>query len=261
MTMSADARLLDLVGEIQGLLDLDEFRHGLLDGLVRAVPAEWVSINDIGPRPDEVVFLTEPELPPGMGAVFARLAHENPLIERFQRTRDGRAYRFSDVVTTAQRHALAIHREFYGPLDIEHQIAFVLRTEPDTFLGVALCRSERDFADEERDLLDRARPFIIQGYRNALAHTRVVRRLTGSSASPEAALAAALRGTGLTARESTVVSLVALGRAGGEIATALEVSERTVHKHLENAYRKLEVTSRSQAAGAAWRLLESGSTQ
>ncbi|MEA2471352.1 MAG: hypothetical protein QOE38_2351, partial [Thermoleophilaceae bacterium] len=35
--------LLELVGEVVGLLDIHEFRSGLLDALRRAVPVDWIS--------------------------------------------------------------------------------------------------------------------------------------------------------------------------------------------------------------------------
>ena len=44
-----------------------------------------------------------------------------------------------------------------------------------------------------------------------------------------------------------MLGLVALGRTNVAIAHTLEVSPRTVAKHLEHIYRKLEVTSRTAA--------------
>jgi len=51
----------------------------------------------------------------------------------------------------------------------------------------------------------------------------------------------------LTAREREVLRWVARGKSNGEIATALYVSESTIRKHLENAYKKLGVFSRTAA--------------
>jgi DNA-binding CsgD family transcriptional regulator len=51
----------------------------------------------------------------------------------------------------------------------------------------------------------------------------------------------------LSEREREVLRWVARGKANGEIATALYISEATVRKHLQNAYRKLDVTSRTAA--------------
>ena len=55
----------------------------------------------------------------------------------------------------------------------------------------------------------------------------------------------------LTEREREVLSLVALGRTNVAIGHALACSPRTVAKHLEHAYRKLDVTSRVEAVRLA----------
>jgi pimeloyl-ACP methyl ester carboxylesterase/DNA-binding CsgD family transcriptional regulator len=52
---------------------------------------------------------------------------------------------------------------------------------------------------------------------------------------------------GLSARECEVLRWVARGLTNAEIAAALYVSESTVRKHLQNAYRKLDVATRTAA--------------
>jgi DNA-binding CsgD family transcriptional regulator len=52
----------------------------------------------------------------------------------------------------------------------------------------------------------------------------------------------------LTARETDVLWLVANGRTSAQAARALQISARTVEKHLENVYGKLGVTTRTEAA-------------
>jgi ATP/maltotriose-dependent transcriptional regulator MalT len=63
---------------------------------------------------------------------------------------------------------------------------------------------------------------------------------------PAAAEAASV----LTARELDVLKLVARGLSNTEIAQRLFLSEHTVHRHLANILRKLDLSSR--AAAAAW---------
>jgi len=57
-------------------------------------------------------------------------------------------------------------------------------------------------------------------------------------------------GTVLTPRELDVLKLVAQGLSNPEIAGRLMLSEHTVHRHLANILRKLNLSSR--AAAAAW---------
>jgi DNA-binding NarL/FixJ family response regulator len=54
----------------------------------------------------------------------------------------------------------------------------------------------------------------------------------------------------LTPRELDVLKLVAQGLSNTEIAQRLVLSEHTVHRHLANILRKLDLPSR--AAAAAW---------
>jgi DNA-binding NarL/FixJ family response regulator len=72
-------------------------------------------------------------------------------------------------------------------------------------------------------------------------------------AAPDVAAVDALRGRGdthgLSARELEVLRLVAAGQSNREIAETLVISEHTVARHLQNIFRKIDVTSRT-AAGA-----------
>jgi DNA-binding CsgD family transcriptional regulator len=250
--------LLDLIGDVSGQLDLDEFRLGLLEALGRAVPSDWVSLNDLGPDPGDSTVLIDPPFPPEDHELFAGLAGENPLIAHYQRTLDGRAYRFSDVVTPAELHCLRLYREFYARIGLEHQIAFTLPPRPGRLLGVALSRRERDFTDAEQKLLNDARPFLIQAYRTAIEHTELL-NAGGPGVSHRSAtdsLTGALTEAGLSTREAAVLALVVTGFSDEAAGEALGISPRTVQKHLERCYRKLDVVSRSGAATVAWALVD-----
>jgi LuxR family maltose regulon positive regulatory protein len=58
----------------------------------------------------------------------------------------------------------------------------------------------------------------------------------------------ARRPDGLTAREAQVLELLAVGDTNNEIAVKLVVSVHTVERHLQNAYRKVDVRNRADAA-------------
>lgn len=51
----------------------------------------------------------------------------------------------------------------------------------------------------------------------------------------------------LTNRELEVFKLLVLNKSTKEIATILNISEKTVRNHISNTMQKLEVKSRSQA--------------
>jgi DNA-binding CsgD family transcriptional regulator len=244
-----ESRLLELIGDTHGLLDLEEFRHGLCDALRRAVRCDWVSINEIGPVPGDHWSIVEPPLPIEAHEIFGRFMHQNPLVAYMMESRRGTARRLSEMVSLEEFHKLEIYRRLYGPLGLEHQIAFTLPQEPPRLLGVALSRRRGDFDDADRDLINQARPFLIQSYRNAIAFARL-REAVGTEP-----LVAALRAAGLTPREAEVMSLLARGSSNGDLAAALGISVRTAEKHVQNAFVKLGSRSRSEAAAQAWGLV------
>jgi DNA-binding CsgD family transcriptional regulator len=192
------------------------------------------------------VSLTDPPVPPEIHEAFARYGAQNPLVERYLRTRDGRAVRLSDVVTRRDLHRLDLYREVYRPLGVEYQMAFTLPSSSQRVLGVALSRGARDFSVRERDLLNLARPYLIQAYRNALAHTA----LAGAQA-PTIELPA-LRALGLSERQSEVLLLVSMGSSNADVAASLGIGLRTAQKHLEACFATLGVRTRSDAARIAW---------
>jgi two-component system, NarL family, response regulator LiaR len=55
----------------------------------------------------------------------------------------------------------------------------------------------------------------------------------------------------LSPRESETLALLAIGMSNRTIGEALFISENTVRTHLKSVYRKLGVTSRSQAVAKA----------
>lgn len=78
----------------------------------------------------------------------------------------------------------------------------------------------------------------------------LLKLIDGERASGPALLRAEL---GLTERESQVLYWVANGKTNRETAQILDMSPRTVNKHLEQIYTKLDVDNRTAAAGTALR--------
>jgi DNA-binding NarL/FixJ family response regulator len=63
------------------------------------------------------------------------------------------------------------------------------------------------------------------------------------------------RAYGLTTREAEVVSWVAQGKSNGDIASILDMSEKTTKKHLSVCFQKMGVENRSAAAVMALEVL------
>ncbi len=101
--------------------------------------------------------------------------------------------------------------------------------------------------------------FLLKGFSQKELVTAIENAAAGKPASgsgPFAKIAASMeprdtraaRDSGLTPRESQVLSHVAFGLSNDEIARSLEISVETVKEHVQNLLRKLEVKDRTQAA-------------
>jgi DNA-binding CsgD family transcriptional regulator len=218
--------LLELVGEAYSFEDLPQFRAGIVEVLNRVVPSHRVGYNEISP--DDTFAVMLPEYDVGLMPRFAALAHENPLIERFQRTGDGRPYRISDVADQATFHATALYKEFYRPMGVETQVAFTLPSRPQLIVGLALTREREDFSDREVQILALARPHLIQAYRNA--------QLRGARAATLAALEAGL--------DALARHIVVLDRHG-----CIEFATDGARRLLDDSTR---LRDRLPAAAQAW---------
>ncbi|HEV7773580.1 MAG TPA: helix-turn-helix transcriptional regulator [Conexibacter sp.] len=174
----ADVRaLLELVNESNAHRNLRSFRQGILPGLRRLVPCEIASYNEIEPERAFVISDPADALADAFDdphAVLARNSATHPLIQHYARTRDGRAYKMSDLLTKEQFHRTQTYEDIFVKLGLEHQIAFSLPSQPTVVIGVALGRDgRRDFAERDRTLLNLARPALVQAYRNVAAYARL----------------------------------------------------------------------------------------
>jgi DNA-binding NarL/FixJ family response regulator len=99
-------------------------------------------------------------------------------------------------------------------------------------------RGRRDFSDQDRALLSVLRAPLNAALLRARRRQQARQALTTMAGHWLA---------GLTEREIQILRLVADGRTNTAIAHALEISPRTVAKHLEHTYRKLGVNNRAAA--------------
>jgi DNA-binding CsgD family transcriptional regulator len=128
---------------------------------------------------------------------------------------------------------------------LEGSPAALERARALTDLGAAVRRS--GMRSEARPLLRRGLDLAQRCGATATAE-RALAELLATGARPRRT---ALTGVdALTASERRVAEMAAEGLTNREIAQALFVTEKTVEWHLGQAYRKLEISSRSELAGA-----------
>jgi DNA-binding CsgD family transcriptional regulator len=181
------------------------------------------TVHSTGPAPDTESI-----------RAFAAHAGENPLVAHQHLTGDPSTVRLSDFITARQFHRRPIYNLLYRRLGVEFQVAFGVGADPGQVAGIALNRRHRDFSDRDVEVLGLLRPLFAE-VRATLAvhrsHDGIAERLTP--------------------RQRAVTALVARGATNAQIAGRLQISEKTVAKHLEHVYEALGVGNRT-AAAALW---------
>ena len=239
---------------VDGLAELDDpagFADVVLPGLAALVGCEMLSYNEIGPAAGQVRYCGYPAgvLAVVDQAMFAAHVHQHPLVNYYRRTGGNEPVKISDFLSRQQLHRTGLYAEFFRRVSVEHQIAIRLPGADAQVIGVALSRQRTDFTEADRELLGLLRLPLMTALLRAHARHDAQRALA-TTAPGELA--------DLTDREIQILQLVALGRTNTAIAHTLDVSPRTVAKHLEHIYRKLGVSSRTAAvsstAGAGQRI-------
>jgi DNA-binding CsgD family transcriptional regulator len=234
---------------VDGLTELDDpegFAGLALPGLARLVGCDSLSFTVLGAESGQVSITRHPDgiSSPGSVAAFASYVHEHPLANYYRETGDARPIMISDFLSRQDFHRLNLYGEYFRSIPVEYQIAFGLPAAGSEIIGIALNRAGSDFTEDERDLLSVIRVPLMTALERARQRQRAREGLATATSGALAGL------NDLTDREMRVLRLAALGRTNSAIARALDVSPRTVAKHLEHIYRKLDVTSRTSAVFA-----------
>ena len=207
------------------------FPHPVLQALRDLVPCEVVAFHD-GRAPAEpaLVYAGEPagEMTAEIRAAHCRLRHEDPV-----RPATG-ARMLSEAVSLREFRRLDLYREVHRPLGVEHLLWLYLEPQASD-ARLEFDRVEANFGERDKRILNLLLPHLQHFLRAARDRVgpRGVRMLTP--------------------REREVITHVAVGRTNGEIAWLLKISPATVRKHLENAYAKLGVHTRTGAVAAVFR--------
>jgi DNA-binding CsgD family transcriptional regulator len=165
--------LLESGARLHASADPAQLPHIALCELRKLVPCDTVAWNTVDWKRRQIAWHAEPwNYYPDMKSLMSRLQpylHEHPLIQHFQKTGDGEAMKITDFLSQTEFHRLALYHEFYRPLQIEFQIAFVLPPQNGSFVGVSLNRQKSDFSDRDRLMLNLFRRQVIQAHVRAEA--------------------------------------------------------------------------------------------
>jgi DNA-binding CsgD family transcriptional regulator len=219
---------LELLHEAGAVEGPDPFPEHVLEGLKRLVPCDVVAYHEGPVSQPAVAFAGEPR---GQVTQAIRDAHERLVSQDVLTPVEG-ARKYSDFLSQRQFHRLAFYHEVARPLGVEDMIRLWIEPNGGENSRLEFDRPDWGFRERDRSLLDLLLPHFRQLRRSAAARRRPRRRAD------------------LTTREHEVLELVAGGRTNAEVARVLWISPGTVRKHLENAYEKLGVHTRTGAVSA-----------
>ena len=240
---SLDAGDLERVGRFvaeTGEIDGDEpFPAEFLAALRRLVSCDSVTfceLDRVGKRAlGTVAFPEEPEEDDELSLDYWTARREHPICRYHETTGDWRAYRLSDFVEMRRFRSSRIYAEWFRPQHVESLITVGLDSPLSHTKVFLLARSGgRDFDAADCLVLDVLRPYLAMRYEAA--------RSVGNGNLTDGVL---------TCRERQILALVAEGKTNGAVADELCIAPGTVRRHLENAYAKLGVHTRTGAVRAA----------
>lgn len=216
------------------------FPRPAVDLLAQVVRGEFVGYYewDHGARYRPVTAVEVPVVPESREVAEARMVYccSYPLSILRWRS-ETRALNLSDFVSQRALHRTEYYEGVLRPFGIEHQMRLWLSAPPGMSRVFYFSRrsTQADFNERDRTLLELLRPFLVALRERFEAH-----------------VAHEANGSGLTDREAEILAWVARGKTNQEIAALLVVSPHTVRKHLEHAFKKLRVHTRTAAVARAF---------
>ena len=224
-----------LVAFVHDAADIDSrlpFPPELVARLRELVPtADIATYCEVDPDRHRVIYDADQSAcvrDPDVGERYWELRHEHAVGEYFARTGDFRPRRMSDLLPARVWRSRELYQLVFRPYqyELDVRLASSRSGHTRTFLFVA---QKRDFDERDRLVLELLRPHL----------ARIVDR-SARRAQPTLDLR-------LTPRECEILEWVERGKTNAEIAQSLWLSPGTVRKHLETAYDKLGVRSRTAA--------------
>ncbi|MEU6392347.1 LuxR C-terminal-related transcriptional regulator [Streptomyces sp. NPDC046939] len=183
-----------------------------------------------------------------MDRLISEHMRAHPLMRLYARPGRHAALTLDEVVDRTWRRT-ATHRAG-ADMGVTQQLAIPLDAPAGVVRSVVLGRDGGNFTDRDRRFAQRLQPLLVR----IDHHVRELERLRAALPPPFTDSAATADAYAITPREMTVLGLLSEGLTAAATARRLGVSEHTVHRHLENIYRKLGTHDRVTTVLLAARL-------
>jgi DNA-binding CsgD family transcriptional regulator len=238
--------VLDVLGDLADALDDgDGFARCGVEVLPRLAASEitTLSLCDLARGHRHVIGRPACAIGAQARTAFDHHFHAQPLVRYHAAERGAFVHRISDSPPFADFRQTGLYDDYYRVIGIDYAVALPLRVDDEWLVSFVFNRHGRDFSEREVACLEQARV----GAARLFARTSLVERARDAGRMPHDAGPQLRRVQSLTDREHEVLRWVAAGKTDRDIAAILAISHRTVHKHLQSAYAKLGVETRTAA--------------
>lgn len=180
---------------------------------------------------------------PGFHTVF----HQHPALAAYRSNRLslGTPVALTDLAGLRILRALPIYVDYHEPYGINDQMVCMVHQSGQRGATLSFNRARRGFSHRDRAVVTLLTPHVTQAVarqQRMVSLSAAIRTLGRHADQIDRARPQLLL---LTSREQEVVEKLLGGITDQEIARSLTISSRTVHKHLENIYRKLHLGNRT----------------
>lgn len=240
-------QIMDFLAGLQEIITVEDFGAHLVRLIGDLVPGVVVGFDEIEEdgtyKLSHNAALTASEQQYYFGQL-TQFYQQNPIHSYIHTPGAHPVVRISDLVTRRAFQKTDLYQSFFRHVEIEAQMHVILPVQ--TGSASLSINHRHNFDDEMVKLFRMLTPHI------ALAHTNAKRFSQMEQALQQAQMQIPPISCGLlTLREEEILYWIREGKRNSEIAVILDISARTVEKHTQNIFTKLQVETRS--AAARWR--------
>jgi DNA-binding CsgD family transcriptional regulator len=201
-----------------------------LTELAALLDSPLVSFNELDLVTGTAAVSLRPYLPGHSLAVdnIGEILEQHPVFSWYTSQSDWTPVRLSQLVAPWVLEESELLKEMLRAVGGQHMMTLLLSPPGNTWVYFVVNRADRDFTDDELDLLTYLQPGLVALFRQ-LSST------AADSGSDQPAL---------TRRELTVLKMLAAGLTADAIGSRLGSSPATVRKHLQHLYGKMQTHDR-----------------
>lgn len=265
--------LLDQVDSLYGHTDaitLASTSIDMITWLTRADRVAFAITDNPGGRCAAVFWPVGTDLPNYMPS-YERLWAHNPVGNRHNGGEHCEATRVSDCLPHDNLERSEFYNEYMRPAHLKAFMTAYMGPTQGYRLALTAFREGGDFTDVEKGRLELARRHIVRAFRTSITIGRMTSNpvrahdlfkhptlpsghVIKHSHFPEPSIFPNGLGPRLSKREAEVLHWLCHGKTNPEIGTILGCAPRTVQKHVEHLFQKMNVTTRTAAGIEAVRL-------